>query len=152
MSKRGSYRTGHREKKEKKPFPWKKLGILLAVFVPVFCLYQYLLRFVRFGGVMPIYYALTAVLFLVFFFLNGGLTSKTPTEKQLPSTWSHTERTEYLAALSRRRRAARIVLYILVPLILTLFCDALMYVFWERDGAIFHPKAAFIGGAGWMLL
>lgn len=140
MKKQGSYRN--RKTKEKKPFPWRRLLIVIGLFLPVLGIYQYFLRFRLWFWIMPIYYGIAAVLFLAYFFLNGGLTSKLPAKKDLPDTWTNAEKEAYLETLTRRKATARKVLYLLVPFILTIFVDALMYVLWEREGAPFHPASA----------
>ena len=106
----------------------KKVLLLFAGFVLTYALLRFIIHLADLFGKPWIYYAGTAVygiavvvLFAVFFVLNGFTLGRTEyTEEDLPESWSAERKTEFLAKLPANRAKARNLMYVLMPIIVTL--------------------------------
>jgi len=109
----------------------KKLLILFVNSVLFFALYRLIVELgERLQNPMiyyigsSIYMAATAVLIIAYFILNGGTFGKyNPTWDDLPDggRWTKERKAEFLRRLPERQAKAKQLLYILLPLIVTLF-------------------------------
>ena len=115
-----------KEKPQKRPFPWKKAGILLASFLFFFVLYQIGVHN-RWLWVLHVYCAAAGVLALAYGIWNRGVFS-VPKEKDLPDAWKREEKEAFIEAVRRRKRQSSVLLYFLIPLILTVVFD-MFYLF-----------------------
>lgn len=151
MSKPQKHRN-QKEQKEKKPFPVLRLLVLITLTLFFFVLYQVLLRIFFFAPIMYIYTVLGAGLFIAYYAVNAGFSRRLPKRSALPREWSR-ERTEaFLVSMEKRKRAARVILLFLVPVLLTLFADAMIYLLYEHEGAVFYPSKAGLAQAVEVLL
>ena len=106
----------------------RKVLLLFAGFVLTYALLRFIIHLADSFGKPWIYYAGTAVygiavvvLFAVFFVLNGFTLGRTEyTEDDLPAAWSDERKAEFLKKLPANRAKARSLLYILMPIIVTL--------------------------------
>ena len=102
----------------------KKVLLLFAGFVLTYALLRFIIYLADAMGKPRIYYAGTAVyglavvaLFAVFYVLNGFTLGHTEYERDdLPDAWTD----EFLRDLPANRAKARSLMYILMPLIVTL--------------------------------
>ena len=106
----------------------RKVLLLFAGFVLTYALLRFIIHLADSFGKPWIYYTGTAVygiavvvLFAVFFVLNGFTLGRTEyTEDDLPAAWSDERKAEFLKKLPANRAKARSLLYILMPIIVTL--------------------------------
>ena len=106
----------------------KTLGILFLGFAATFALLRFIIYLSESLGRPWIYYAGTAVygiavvvLFCAFYVLNGFTLGRTEYEREdLPDKWSEERKTEFLRKLPENREKAKGLIYILMPLIVTL--------------------------------
>ena len=106
----------------------KKVLLLFAGFVLTYALLRFIIYLADAMGKPWIYYAGTAVyglavvaLFAVFYVLNGFTLGRTEYERDdLPETWTDERKDGFLRDLPANRAKARSLMYILMPLIVTL--------------------------------
>ena len=106
----------------------KKVALLFAVFVLTYALLRFIIYLADALGKPWIYYAGTAlygaavvVLFVVFYVLNGFTLGRTEYERDdLPAAWSDERKDEFLRRLPENRAKARSLMFILMPLVVTL--------------------------------
>ena len=113
------------------PSAKKALRKLLMLFLNFVILYGLLRVIITLGErlQMPVIYYIgssvymigLAVLVILFFFWNGGtFDTKLPLPEDLPEEWSLTEKRDYLEKRKAGIAKARKLLYILLPLLVTL--------------------------------
>jgi hypothetical protein len=110
----------------KKPFPRKKALVLLLSFLGFFTFYQVGV-YCEWLWVLHAYAISAGVLALVYGFWNRGV-FRIPTPEQLPDTWSKAEKEAFIEGIVSRRKRSSILLYFLIPLILSLVFD-MFYLF-----------------------
>ena len=106
----------------------KKVLLLFAGFVLTYALLRFIIYLADALGMPWIYYAGTAlygaavvVLFIVFYILNGFTLGRTEYERDdLPAAWSDERKDEFLRRLPANRAKARSLMFILMPLVVTL--------------------------------
>ena len=106
----------------------KKVALLFAGFVLTYALLRFIIYLADALGKPWIYYAGTAlygaavvVLFIVFYILNGFTLGRTEYERDdLPAAWSDERKDEFLRRLPENRAKARSLMFILMPLVVTL--------------------------------
>ncbi len=109
----------------------KKLLILFVNSVLLFAVYRLVVelgeRFmlpILYYIVSTVYMVTAAALIIAYFVLNGGTFGKfTPTWDDLPEggRWTNEKKAEFLRLLPKRQAKAKQLLYILLPLAVTLF-------------------------------
>ena len=107
----------------------KKLGILFLNFTLFYALFRLLIELSERTRIIGIYYAASVIyaggacaLFLAYFILNSFSFDKNPrTWDELPEKWPDEKKREFLAAQPERMKKARTLLYILMPVVVTLF-------------------------------
>ena len=104
---------------------------MILIFLVIGLLY-YALVSMQVGWVTPALYILAAVLFLVFFFVNRGFSSRLPEREQLPEEWSEEQKDLFLEEEGRRKRIARPIMVVLVPVLLLVAAD-MLYLVLIRD-------------------
>ena len=118
----------------------KKVLLLFAGFVLTYALLRFIIHLSDSLGMPWIYYAGTAVygiavvvLFAVFYVLNGFTLGRTEYERDdLPEAWSDERKDEFLRKLPANRAKARSLMYILMPLIVTLLLSYIELSFFTR--------------------
>lgn len=111
--------------------PKKALRKLLVLFLNFILLYGLLRIIITLGERLQnpyIYYVgssaymiATAVLVILFFYWNGGtFDTKLPLPEELPEEWTHREKEAYLQRRQMGIERARRLLYVLLPLLVTL--------------------------------
>lgn len=106
----------------------KRLGILFINFVLFYALFQILVALGEqmravwiFYSVSIVYSALAGGLFIAYFILNGCSFDKEPRKwDELPEKWSDEQKKDFLAKQPERKEKAKNLLYILMPVVLTL--------------------------------
>lgn len=106
----------------------RRLGILFINFVLFYLLYRLLLEISERTQIIGIYYATTIIfagaaagLFVAYFILNGFSFDKNPrTWEELPEQWDDGQKREFLEKQPERREKAKSLLYILMPVVVTL--------------------------------
>ena len=113
------------------PSPKKALRKLLVLFLNFIILYGLLRVVITLGErlQMPVIYYIgssaymigLAVLVILFFWWNGGtFDTKLPLPEDLPEEWSLTEKRDYLNKRRTGIEKARKLLYVLLPLLVTI--------------------------------
>ena len=118
----------------------KKVLLLFAGFVLTYALLRFIIHLADAVGRPWIYYTGTAVygiavvvLFAVFYVLNGFTLGRTEYERDdLPEAWSDERKDEFLRNLPANRAKARSLMYILMPLIVTLLLSYIELSFFTR--------------------
>ncbi len=115
----------------------KTVGILFALFVLTYAVLQLIIHLGDAYGMPWIYIAGTAVyaaavvgLFCAFYVLNGFTLNRTEYEREdLPDKWSEERKTEFLRKLPENREKAKRLIYILMPLVVTLLVSYIKLTF-----------------------
>ena len=118
----------------------KKVLLLFAGFVLTYAILRFIIHLADAMDKPWIYYAGTAlygvaviVLFAVFYVLNGFTLGRTEYERDdLPEAWSDERKDEFLRNLPANRAKARSLMYILMPLIVTLLLSYIELSFFTR--------------------
>ncbi|MBO4797167.1 MAG: hypothetical protein J5494_00090 [Candidatus Methanomethylophilaceae archaeon] len=108
-----------------------RTAVMILIFLVIGLLY-YALVSMQVVWVTPALYILAAVLFLVFFFVNRGFSSRLPEREQLPEGWSEEQKDLFLEEEGRRKRIARPIMVVLVPVLLLVAAD-MLYLVLIRD-------------------
>ena len=85
-----------------------------------------------FSPIFFVYVGLVAVLLIVYVVYNRGFVLKGATPEMLPDELSPVQKQVMLDAAAARLRDSRWMLTVIIPLVLTLFLDA-MYLFFLED-------------------
>lgn len=115
---------------DKKNGTLKKVLIFTINFVWLLLVYKIILfladRFnymIYYIGI-SVYLAAAAVLFCVFYAKRGFTLSVKPTSPdELPPEWSPVEKAEHLKAEAQRRTSSERLLYVLIPMVLTIIIN-----------------------------
>ncbi len=110
----------------KKPFPWKRALLLFLSFVFFFTLYQVGIYFYQLW-VLHAYCIAAGVLVLAYGAWNRGL-FRLPKPEELPKEWKREEKDAFIEGVAKRKKQSSVLLYFLIPLILTVFFDT-VYLF-----------------------
>lgn len=129
------YRRRHpaankKSKPEKKPFPRKKVLILLGLTVVFFSFYQIACHFF-WGWVLHAYCIAAGILGLAYVLWNRGLFS-IPSPGALPADWSDEKKDAFIREQGERKRQSSFLLYLLIPLLITVVFD-MVYLFLELN-------------------
>ncbi len=125
-NKRNKHKAPVLKEKKKRRIPKKKLFILLGSLALIFSVYQIAVYFYA-EWIIHVYCISAGTLAAAYIIINRGLLSL-PEEKQLPEAWSDDKKTEFLEEQKKRRKISSVLLYILVPIILTVIYD-MIYLF-----------------------
>ena len=110
----------------KKPFPWKKALLLLLSLAFFFSAYQIALMYYQ-GWILHVYCISAGLLAVLYLVLNRGMLS-VPDAASLPDEWDAAQKKAFLHDVRERRRRSSVILYFLIPLILTVLYD-MIYLF-----------------------
>ncbi|MCQ2455769.1 MAG: hypothetical protein MJ096_00265 [Clostridia bacterium] len=108
----------------------KKVFALVGIFILVFAIYKAILYFadkfdhrIYYVGITA-YVGIATLLFVIFFFMNGMTMSPAPTPREnLPADWSEDRKTEYLEKEAVRKPKARKLLYVFLPMVVTILVN-----------------------------
>ncbi len=123
---------------EEKPnkVKWQRFWMLLVSFLVIFGIYQLLLHIaVRLNNpaiqeaTLVIYSGALTVLFVIFVILNKGISKDIPTKEVLPDEWDEDKKEKFIESYVVGKQKARKLLYLIVPLALTLMID-IAYLFY----------------------
>lgn len=106
----------------------RKLGLVFLNFVLFYLLLRLIIMIAGRTGIMAVYYiGVTAYVlgagaaFVAFFCLNGYTVNNVDrTWDDLPAKWTDEKKRDFLAKQPERRRKARTLMYILMPMVITL--------------------------------
>lgn len=110
------------DKQQPKKRKFRQLGLLALFFIVIYGIYAAGCQF-EFKPIVPIYMGLLLVLLITFVILNRGFDTKPPERNLLPDDWGDEKKTVFLAADKKRKKIARILLFIIIPLLLTFAFD-----------------------------
>lgn len=116
-----------------------KLYIIFAVAVIViFGAYRVVVSAVDQGQIAPVWYSVMMWLYLALagagfvgvVILNRGFSGKIPTADELPSSWNHIEKANYINDATKRRRIAKCILIPTIAFIFVFFYEIIeLYYF-----------------------
>ena len=115
----------------------RKLGILFLNFVLFYVLLRLIILLAGRTGIMAIYYIGStafmlgaAAVFLAFFCLNGFTVNNVDrTWEDLPAKWSDDRKRDFLAKQPERRKKARTLMYVLMPMVVTILINYIELTF-----------------------
>ena len=103
----------------------KKLRTLLLLalyFLIAFGVYALFLKYESMVGTI-LYLVLAAGLTLAYYIVNRGFGQPITDPDQLPKEWSAKKKCDYVAHVTARHEKARLILYVLLPVVLVLMLD-----------------------------
>lgn len=100
----------------KKENKWIRLLRLAAVFVVLMAIYMVGVSH-EIKAIVYIYYALLFVSSVAFVVINRGFDRQPPTPDMLPDNWSAVQKCEYIESDKKRKKIARYLLYLVIPLL-----------------------------------
>lgn len=106
----------------------RKLGLVFLNFILFYVLLRLIILLAGRTGIMAIYYIGSAAymigagaVFIAFFCLNGFTVNNVDrTYEDLPEKWTEEQKRNFLAKQPERRKKARSLMYILMPMIVTI--------------------------------
>lgn len=115
----------------------RKLGLVFLNFVLFYLLLRLIIMIAERTGIMAVYYVgVTAytlgagAAFVAFFCLNGYTVNNVDrTWDELPEKWSDERKRDFLAKQPERREMARKLMYILMPMVMTLLISYIELTF-----------------------
>ncbi len=117
----------------------RRLGVLFLNFVLFYVLLRLIILLAGRTGIMAIYYIGVTLytlgagaVFITFFCLNGYTVNNVDrTADDLPERWTDERKREFLAAQPERRRKARQLMYVLMPMVVTLLISYIELSFFK---------------------
>ncbi len=100
-----------------------KLALLMFGIFAVLALVYYILLAMQILWATPVLYTVAAVLFLVFFFVNGGFSREPVSREILPVQWSDAKKDEFIANDIRRKALGRKLMIAMTPVLLLVMVD-----------------------------
>ena len=121
----------------KKKNPLGKIALLAVNFALLFALFRLLISLSGKEGNLWLYYvttivygAATAAVFIAFYIKNGfSFDREFRTADQLPAAWSEERKHAFMENQPKNKKSARRLLYVLLPLTLTLLVSFIMLNF-----------------------
>ena len=112
----------------------KKVAIIIGILVAVFTVYTLIVRSDTEIGFYCYcaYYIFFTVLLIAVIVLNGGFSKDVPTPEQLRESWSDKKKEKFIARLKTGKKWAKRLMYLLVPVMITIMFD-LAYTFFLAD-------------------
>lgn len=115
----------------------KILGIIFLNFAIFYAILRLIILFAERTGIMAIYYIGSSLYvlgaagaFIAYFCLNGyTLNREDRSAEELPEKWTEEKKKEFLDKQPERKKKARSLLYILMPIIITLFINYIELTF-----------------------
>ncbi len=113
-------------KKRLSRIPKKKLLLLLLSLLVFFSIYQIAIHF-RAGWILHVYCISAGALAIAYIAINRGMLSP-PDRDRLPDDWSEEKKETFLQEQLVRRRRSSVLLYFLIPIILSVVYD-MIYIY-----------------------
>lgn len=110
------------EKSQQRKRRVRQLGLLALSFIVIYGIYAAGCRML-WKPIVPVYFGALLMLLVAFVVLNRGFDSKLPEYDMLPDNWDGEKKAGFLTAEKKRKKLARILLYIIIPLLLTFAFD-----------------------------
>ena len=110
----------------KKKFPLKKALLLLISLIVFFSIYQ-IASYFYVEWIIHVYCIAAGVLAFTYVVMNRGMLSK-PERDRLPDDWSEAKKNIFLAEQEKRRKKSSVLLYFLIPIIMTVLFD-MIYIY-----------------------
>ena len=117
---------------EKPKRPWKRVIQLMISSIVVVGLYIAGMR-MQLKWVVYLYYIALLALSLGFVLLNRGIDTTLPTPDMLPDKWTDEEKTVFIEKEKKRKKIAKNLLLVLIPLMLTFAVDLLYMAFFAGN-------------------
>ncbi len=105
----------------RKKLPVKKLLLLLLSFAVFYTVYQIAIYY-YYGEIVHIYCISAGVLAVLYILYNRGRLT-VPERDSLPDEWGEKEKDDFLAEVKTRRKKSSFLLYLLIPILLTVAFD-----------------------------
>ncbi len=112
--------------KLKRKIPRKKLLLLLTSLVVIFSIYQIAIYFYV-EWILHVYCIAAGILAILYIAINRGMLT-VPDREVLPDDWSKEKKDTFIAEQAVRRKKSSVLLYILIPIILTVVYD-MIYIY-----------------------
>ena len=112
--------------KRKKRIPKKKLLILFGSLIFFFSVYQIAIYF-ELIFILHTYCIAAGLLFVIYIIINRGMLTP-PDKNTLPEDWSEEKKDSFVSEQIERRRKSSVLLYFLIPIILTVVYD-MIYIY-----------------------
>lgn len=117
----------------------RKLGLIFLNFVLFYVLLRLIILLAGRTGIMAIYYIGSAAymigagaVFIAFFCLNGFTVNNVDrTWDDLPEQWTDEQKRDFLAKQPERRKKARKLMYVLMPMIVTILISYIELSFFK---------------------
>ena len=122
------------EQKPKKPYPWKRLLLLLLTTAVLLAIHLVAVEMAVFGSVVSIvvfwlYYGALAILGAFYIIYNRAFTRDSIRPEDLPEDWTEEEKTEFFASRDERKEKSRAVLTVLFALIVVFVYEMIVLFF-----------------------
>ena len=106
-------------------FNYRLALLMLGIFAALAIVY-YILLSMQILWASPVLYTLAAVLFLTFFFVNGGFSRECVTREMLPDAWTETRKDAFIEHDRRRKALGRKLMIVMTPVLLLVIADMLI--------------------------
>ena len=110
---------------DKKRLPWKKVLLLALSFAVIFGFYQVGIYFC-WEWIVHLYCIAAGVLAVAYVIINRGIFTL-PERDSLPDGWDEERKDIFIEDQKKRRRISSVLLYIAIPVIMTIVID-MMYI------------------------
>jgi len=113
---------------EKPKRPWKRVLQLIVSSIVVVGTYIAGVS-MELKWVIYLYYIALMVLGVAFLLLNRGLDTTLPTPEMLPAKWTEEEKSSFIETEKKRKKIAKNLLVVVIPLLLTFAFDLVYMAF-----------------------
>lgn len=116
------------EKIKRRKNKLRRLSLLALSFIIIFGIYAAGCR-LELKAIIVTYFGLLMALIIAFVILNRGINIEPPEADMLPEDWDPEKKIRYLDMDEKRRKIARMLLYVIIPLLLTFAIDIVYMAF-----------------------
>ena len=106
-------------------FNFRLALLMLGIFAALAIVY-YVLLSMHIWWASPVLYTLAAVLFMTFFFVNGGFSREVVKREMLSDTWSEDRCDAFIENDRRRKALGRKLMVVMTPVLLLVIADMLI--------------------------
>ena len=110
-----------------KKFNFRLAFTMLGIFVIMAGIYALCIH-LRVFWITPLFYLLTAAIFLAFFFINRGFSRTPVSAEMLPSSWSQEKKNAFVEDDIKRKAFAKKIMVVLVPMLIIVGIDILITI------------------------
>lgn len=100
-----------------------RLALLMLGIFAVLALVYYILLAMHIMWATPVLYTIAAVLFVVFFFVNGGFSREPVSREILSDTWSDARKDEFIENDIKRKALGQKIMVVMTPVLLLVLVD-----------------------------